>query len=483
MSDTGPNSGANGTKRAPAKRNNANVSNPTSEIGLTGLKRGVGRSGVYEEFLRELTGERGVRVLKEMRDNDPTVGAILFAIDKLIRQVKWTVEQGEATEEDALFLEDCMHDMSHTWADFVSEVLSMLPFGWAYFEVVYKKRAGPQANPKSKHDDGRVGWRKFSIRAQETLADWEWDEAGGIQGMWQQAEPANDRVFLPIEKCLHFRTGSEKGNPQGRSFLRNAYRPWYFKKRIEEIEAVGVERDLAGFPVMHVDPRILDPNAPPEYKALAAAYADIVVNIRRDQQEGLLIPSVYDDQGHELYRLELLSSGGARQFDTNGIIQRWDQRIAMTVLADFILLGHETVGSFALSSDKTDLFAVALGAVLESVCAVLNNYAVPRLWALNGMNLDVIPQIKYSDVEGQPLDEVSNYISALAGAGMELFPSPELEDHLLDLAGLPKKSDEQKALEAMPGQEQGGQELGTGVASQGQVDQTDQQIEQQPIPS
>lgn len=53
-----------------------------------------------------------------------------------------------------------------------------------------------------------------------------------------------------------FRTESVKDNPEGRSILRNAYRSWYFKRRIQEIEAIGIERDLAGLPVIHAPERL-----------------------------------------------------------------------------------------------------------------------------------------------------------------------------------------------------------------------------------
>ena len=78
---------------------------------------------------------------------------------------------------------------------------------------------------------------------------WIFDTSGGVQGIVQLAPPYYQNVTLPIEKCLLFRTTTVKGNPEGRSMLRNAYRPWYMKKRIEEFEAIGVERDLAGLPV------------------------------------------------------------------------------------------------------------------------------------------------------------------------------------------------------------------------------------------
>jgi hypothetical protein len=42
---------------------------------------------VYEEWLKDLQGIKGVKIYKEMRDNDPICGAIMFAIEMLIRQV------------------------------------------------------------------------------------------------------------------------------------------------------------------------------------------------------------------------------------------------------------------------------------------------------------------------------------------------------------------------------------------------------------
>ena len=60
------------------------------ETGRVGIKRYGGI--IYEEFLPELRGIKGVRVYQEMADNDDVVGAILFAIKMLIRQAQWSVQ-------------------------------------------------------------------------------------------------------------------------------------------------------------------------------------------------------------------------------------------------------------------------------------------------------------------------------------------------------------------------------------------------------
>jgi hypothetical protein len=240
-----------------------------------------------------------------------------------------------------------------------------------------------------------------------------------------------------MAKALLFRTMARKGNPEGRSVLRNAYRPWYYKKNIESIEGIGIERDLAGLPVAWVPPELLDISASADDKAILAEIKKIVRNIRRDEQEGIVFPLAYDESGHKIYDMTLLSTGGRRQFDTDGIVQRYDSRMAMTVLADFILLGTKNVGSFALSSSKTELFAVALGAWLNSIADVFNRYAVPRLFELNPFTVEALPKIVPGDIEAIPLDELGTYIAALAGAGMPLFPNEELEKYLLRLANLP----------------------------------------------
>ena len=56
----------------------------------------------------------------------------------------------------------------------------------------------------------------------------------------------------------------------------------------------------------------------------------------------------------------------------------------MTVLADFIFLGHQQNGSWALSSDKTELFAMACGAYLDIIAETFNSQGIPNLIDING---------------------------------------------------------------------------------------------------
>jgi len=416
------------------------------ELGSTGLRRSGGT--VFEEFLTTLRGIRGSRVYREMADNDPTIGSMLFAIEKVITRLEWRVDpysdssaDGDVSPEDkevADFVESCLNDMSDSWDQTLTQMLSMLVFGYSYHEIVYKRRGGDtnDAKTRSKFDDGKIGWRKLPIRSQETLFRWNIDDDGGIQGMVQVDPSAGGIHTIPIEKALLFRTTTQKNNPEGRSILRNAYRPWYFKRRIEEIEAIGIERDLAGLPVAYVPPEFLSSTASVDQQQVLQSIISIVQNVKRNEQEGVVMPAMYDEAGHKMFDLQLLSSGGSRQFDTDKVIQRYDQRMAMSILSDFILLGHDRVGSYALGSSKMDLWSMAVDAIAKSIAEVMNQYAIPRLLKLNGMDTSRSPYLTYGEVSHVDLTEIADFVTKLAQSGV-LVPDPKLEDYLRDLAGLP----------------------------------------------
>jgi len=428
----------------------AEVERKFTELGSTGLRRWAGQ--VDEEFLPNLRGIRAVKTFKEMRENDPVVGAVVFAVDMLLRQISWRTEPYSQAYEDLQaeqLVHDCMEDMSHTWEDLVSEILSMLVYGWSWHEVVYKRRVGEVRDPRfrSKFTDGLVGWRKIPIRSQDTMTDWVFDDDGGIQAMTQQAPPDYQSVDIPIGKSLLFRTSAHKNNPEGRSILRTSYRPWYFKKRLEEIEGIGIERDLAGLPVATIPADMMHPNASDDDKAVVEQFKKMVRNVRRDEQEGLVMPMEYDEHGNKLYDFQLLNSGGTRAIGIDQAITRYEQRIAMSILADFILLGHEQTGSYALSVNKTGIFRTALNSWADAIAEVFNRHEIPRLFEHNGWTPRNLPRIVPGEVDPPDLGELGDFIQKLSGSGMTLFPDPDLENFIRDAAKLPEKSEEAEFLQ------------------------------------
>jgi len=96
--------------------------------GRSGLEQYGGQ--IYDEWLLDLRGTRAAKVYQEMRDNDATVGALLYAIESLVLQAPRSFEPADDSDEAiawADLIEDCSQDMAHTFDEFVVEVLSMLP--------------------------------------------------------------------------------------------------------------------------------------------------------------------------------------------------------------------------------------------------------------------------------------------------------------------------------------------------------------------
>lgn len=419
-----------------------------ADVGSSGLRAFAG--WVREEFLPELIGRQGARVYREMADNSPIVGAVLFAIQGVLRKAEWRVEPADNTPEAqqmADFVEGLMNDLSHTWEDFISEALSMLQYGYAPHEIVYKRRNGRRGfnspTASSKFDDGLIGWHKLPIRGQDTVLKWFFDPNGKVLGLTQQPW-VGPLLDVPMEKLLLFRPQTHKNNPEGRSILRTAYRSYFFIKRLEEQEAVLYER-MSGLPVMKVPNALLEAAGAGDPTAITAlqAYKKLVANVRIDEQMGLLIPSdtfpgtngpstvpMYE------FKLETPTSGRAN-LDSNTPIERHKKDILTSILCDFIEMGHTSRGAQSLAETKVDLFMQAAEGWLNSIAAVLNRHALPRLFALNGLDEDMMPEFVPDMAQRTDLDALSNFILRMSQAGMPLFPDSDLESYIRDAAGLP----------------------------------------------
>ncbi len=358
-----------------------------------------------------------MKAFREMTDNDDTVGEILFAIEMLIRQVEWTVELGGETpadQEAAEFLESCMEDMEHSWSDFIAAALTMLSYGWSLHEIIYKLRDGTE----SKFDDGKVGWASFSYQPQEVWQEWVYNDRGQVDAFRWTADGKKGEI--PAEKFVHFRTTTARG-ANGRSALRNAYRPWYFKKRLEEIATIGADRDLNGLPVMGIPADdILDDGA------FFKEAKELVTRIHRDEQWGVVQPLEYDENGKDLYTFDVIRADGSSSIGAvKELIVMFAQGIAGVVLADFIRLGRDSIGSRALAEPKQQLFQKALQGWVDGMAELLNRTAVPRLFALNDFTLESLPVLVPEEIEDIELDDLGAFIKDTAQAGMVWFPTEE----------------------------------------------------------
>lgn len=413
--------------------------------GIMGFKTSSG--SIVEEFIRDLQFPAAGKVYQEMSSNDAVIGSCLYLIETVIRGANWDVIMDDPNapfdEEAIAFVKSCMFDMSgQTWDDFICDALSMLIYGFSFHEIVYKIRRGPlEKDPKfkSKYSDGKIGWQMLAARSQATLSGWDIDKATGKAIAFLQ-DPSlvgvdGDIVPLQIEGNLLFKTKSAFGNPEGWSVLRRAYRSWYFKKYIEELEGIGIERNLAGIPVLSPPPDVplFDANNDEMVKLLEWAQT-LVNNLRQDKNHGIILPSTE-------WQLDLLGTNSASKgLDTDVVIRRYEARCAMALLSDVILLGGDRTGSFALAEAKQSLFVSSLTAIVESITSKINQEAIPMLFALNNMTTESYPKIVAKDIETPDIKEVALILRSLK---VDITKNKKLFGYILEILHAPSLTKEE----------------------------------------
>jgi hypothetical protein len=384
-----------------------------------------------DEFLADLRGERGIKRLREMASNDAIVGAILSAMELMLRAIPVRVEGGSATARE--LVDYSINNMeSQSFEMFLSDVLSFLPYGFSLFEIVARR---PSENP-----NGWVTLKKLAPRAQWTIESFDTTENGDILGVWQTATTRSG--YIPYNRLLHFRTASRQNDPAGLSVLRNAYLSWYFSRRIQEIEAIAIERELNGLPLVRIPSEYLAPDATDAQRALVTQISTIARDVKRNEQGFIVIPSdVYEDADGKmtttrLVDFELIASQGTRDISTHEVIIRYQQDMARSALADFVMLGVNDRGSFALSKSKADLFLQALTGYVSAIATVLNKKLVPKLLQWNGIPLSEAPTITFGRVAPIDLTELGNFIQRVGGVGIDLTDE-DSQTFLREAAGIP----------------------------------------------
>ena len=194
------------------------------------------------------------------------------------------------------------------------------------------------------------------------------------------------------------------------------------------------------------------------------AYKLMATRSRTDEQMGLVMPSdVYVGQLDgkpttvPMFSYEYVTpKSGDKNTDANVPIVRHKLDILTSTLADFIQMGHTTRGAQNLADTKVDLFMASVEGWLNSVAAILNNQGLARIWALNGMDEELMPEFVPDMAQQVDLDILSNFILRLSQAGVQMFPDADLEDYIRDAAGLPDAQEDrpwEAQLQAQAGEE------------------------------
>lgn len=309
---------------------------------------------------------------------------------------------------------------------------------------MYKTRRGPQERDAkfwSKFTDGRIGWQCLPIRSQASLDEWVADEnTGTIQAFRQDPGLVGldaQTKDIPIEGNLLFVTRANRGNPEGWSILRRAYRSWYFKRYIEELEGIGVERGLAGIPVLAPPPSVnLFDKQNEQMVEMLSWSQELVQDLRQDMNHGVVLPN-------SEWQLTLMGiEGNGTGIDTDKIIRRHEYRIASSMLSDLILIGADATGSFSLAETKQNTLVGSLQTICGAIASTLNDQAVPTLFALNNWTLERFPMIVIDDLVQPTASDVALILRSFK---TDPTRSQKLFNYMLGLIQAPQLTEEEYA--------------------------------------
>jgi hypothetical protein len=454
--------------------NNTNTISPPSRYPKFTLSRKIvgqeyGRSGlqyylpgwIRRDFLPELQGRQLWLVYEQMGSNDAYVGAALNAYSLFIRRATWhvdTVVSENKSNGSAEFLEQCMHDMWHSWQTFIATAAKpVLQFGFAPFEKIFKERRGEQDDERysSLYDDGAIGWANFSFRSPDTILHWDYDpnDVTRLIGLTQLAAPDWRVTFIPIQKILNLRAEPGKDNPEGRSILRPVWRAWRTKTILEDLRNIIIERGGAGLPWAEVPANIAnapvlaasDPDNPAVADALASynSIVETLENITQDTQKWLITPQVWGPDGQPQIKIGFLqpSMGTDIIGHITASIDAEAKAILIATMTEFQALGMGGTGSLALSRDKTDNFTLAVAATCTSFQESINSQAVKQLFHLNPQfefeKGQPRPRIVYDPLVPLNTQDVVAVLSLFERVGWDLRNQAEIRDAIIKNLGLP----------------------------------------------
>lgn len=391
------------------------------EIGISGTKIFAGI--VSEEVVPQLQGFNAYRTYSGMR-MDATGSAILQSIALPIRSSRWYVDPASDSEQDVT-MADFIHSQlfefgSMGFDESIRLALGCLWAGFSAMELIYRYiDSGPFK--------GKIGWDSFQWRSPATKWRWqlEWvNNRRQLTAMIQLAPPRYQTVPIPRNKLLLFVNDQEGDDWDGVSLLRYAWKDYFFRDALYRIRAIGLERGYMGIPIASVPTEYTD-------RQIQAAQ-QIVQTLRVDEQAGVVKT--------EDIALQVLHNA-LNGTEMDNAIHYHNRQMLMAALAQFLDLGAGGTGTYALSSDQSELFLYAITAKANYVSDVLNHDpGVAQLIRFNYPNVtpDHYPKVQHGDIGQRSLDKLGRSLMALGAYGF-LTPDDQTEDRLRQMLDLPER--------------------------------------------
>lgn len=442
-------------------------------FGLSGVPRqrvsptkriGVGGAAIFGGFLDEredssdLRGREKYLTYSDAIANTAIISAGMRFFLNLVSKATWKVEpapdSGARGEELAELIEDMIFDMDTPWPRVVRRAAMYRSYGFSLQEWTAKRR-----------EDGAIGFLDVEPRPQVTIERWDTDDAGQVVGAVQRSPQDSREIYLPRTKLVYIVDDTLNDTPEGLGLLRNVIELSRRLRRYEQLEGWGYETDLRGTPLARAPLRKLQESLgtgnPPVTQADIDKAVDQMKELLRNHianpERGILLdsqPWVTIDERQTPsavphWNLELLKGGSTNLQDAGNTIERINREIARVLGVEHLLLGSGSAGSYALSRDKTNNFALVVDSTLKELAWSFDQDLLGPLFMLNGWPEELRPTLKTESIQYKDVEEVVGALRQLADAGAPMLPTDEAVGEVYDLIGLTRPERDDMELDAL----------------------------------
>lgn len=391
------------------------------------------------EYNPSLYGRIAVQTYEKMRRGDAQVKAILQACKLPVLSAKWMIapsidksEPGHArAKETAEYVEDNLFGgleyqsssggwISQSWSSVIANALLMLDFGCAVHEDNWRV------------DGGDIRLRNLPSRLPLTFYRWHTDPDGEtLIAIEQYGYRGNDfkNVTLPAEQIARFTYQQEGANFWGIALLRAMYPAWYYKDRLQRIDAIAAERNGVGVPVFR-----LSPGFSPQDRD--AAY-NFVTQLGAHEAMGIVEPPSQGEPNSG-FRIEVPKS---QQRDIMKSISYYNLEMTRASLAMFMTSGVTPYGNRATTKEHTDFFMLSEQSIADDIAEIITNSTIRRLVEYQfGLGAPV-PDLIAANVQARQLEDMVDGLTHMAMAGL-VVSEKNLRAYIREELAIPEESAE-----------------------------------------
>ena len=310
----------------------------------------------------------------------------------------------------------------------------------------------------AKHPDGYYTFADIAPRPQSTIEQWNVDRTGKVLGCSQRSPQTNAYIYLPRMKIMYCVDDTLNDSPEGLGLFRHLVEPAERLKEYQRLEGIGFTTDLRGIPVVRWPQALLKALVgegvgsitEAEYKKYEAQANALLTSHIRGIDSGLQLdssPYVSDGDSEMVsnvmhWGIELLTGGSTSFESIAAAIERLNREMARVIGVEQLLLGSDSVGSHALSADKTSAFHMGVNSTLDDIVTVVKKDLLGRIWQLNAWPEEMMPSVQVESVQYMDVLKVMEALRNQALAGAPLMPDDPIIPWARQQMGAPTPDEE-----------------------------------------